>query len=62
LLMVVDRQAAESFQSELWVVDAGAIGAGPVARVPMPLPMRAQVHGAWVSAAQLARGKARQPA
>lgn len=63
LLTVVDRQTGlVDFQSELWVVDAGAIAAGPVARVPMPLPMRAQVHGAWVSAAQLAAAKARQPA
>ncbi len=63
LLMVVDRQAGEGdFKSELWVVDANAIAAGPVARVPMPLPMRAQVHGAWVSAAQLATAKVHQVA
>ncbi|WP_443019787.1 carotenoid oxygenase family protein [Sphingobium sp. CAP-1] len=63
LLMLVDRQAGEAdFRSELWVVDAGAIAAGPVARVPMPLPMRAQVHGAWVSSAQLAAAKVRQRA
>ncbi|MEC3948092.1 carotenoid oxygenase family protein [Sphingobium sp. HWE2-09] len=63
LLMVVDRQATETdFRSELWVVDAGAIAAGPVARVPMPLPMRAQVHGVWVSAAHLAEARTRKPA
>jgi carotenoid cleavage dioxygenase len=58
LLMVVDRQAGEAdFKSELWVVEAGAIAAGPIARVPMPMPMRAQVHGAWVSARQLANAR-----
>lgn len=58
LLMVVDRQAGEAdFKSELWVVEAGVIAAGPIARVPMPMPMRAQVHGAWVSARQLANAR-----
>jgi carotenoid cleavage dioxygenase len=61
LMMVVDQQVGEGdFKSALWVVDAGAIAAGPIARVPMPLPMRAQVHGSWVSAAQLARRKGKR--
>ena len=55
LLAVVDRRTAdETFESELWVIDAGNIAAGAVARVPVPVRMRAQVHGAWVSDAQLA--------
>ncbi|OYW88191.1 MAG: carotenoid oxygenase [Sphingobium sp. 32-64-5] len=58
LLAMVDRRTGEdSFVSELWVVEAGDIAAGPIARVPMPMPMRAQVHGAWVSAAQLAQAR-----
>jgi len=61
LLAMVDRRVGEDgFRSELWVVEAGDIAKGPIARVPMPLPMRAQVHGAWVSADQLARARARQ--
>jgi carotenoid cleavage dioxygenase len=63
LLMVIDRQVEEErFTSELWVVNAGDIAAGPVARVPMPLPMRAQVHGAWVSADRLAQARRRTKA
>ncbi|WP_324699199.1 carotenoid oxygenase family protein [Novosphingobium sp. RL4] len=58
LLTVVDRRTGpDSFASELWIIDGADIAKGPVARVPMPVPMRAQVHGAWVSAEQLAQGK-----
>lgn len=61
LLMVVDRRVDENrFESELWVVDAANLNAGPVARVPMPLPMRAQVHGTWVPAAKLEQARSRQ--
>ncbi|MCJ2181801.1 carotenoid oxygenase family protein [Novosphingobium sp. 1949] len=61
LLTVVDKQVGENrFDSELWVIDAGAIAAGPVARVAMPMPMRAQVHGWWVSRQQLDQAKARR--
>lgn len=57
LLAIIDRQGeGDRFVSELWVINAGDIAAGPVARVSMPLPMRAQVHGCWVSAERLARG------
>lgn len=60
LLAMIDRQTApERFESELWLVDAGNIAAGPVARVPLLLPMRAQVHGAWVPAERLAAARAR---
>lgn len=56
LLAVIDRRTGEdAFESELWVIDAGDIAAGAVARVPVPVKMRAQVHGAWVSADQLGR-------
>lgn len=55
LLAVVDRRAGESvFESELWVIDASDIAAGAVARVPVPVRLRPQVHGTWVSERQLA--------
>lgn len=63
LLTVVDKQTGPaSFDSELWVIDAGAVAAGPIARVPMPMPMRAQVHGWWVPRAQLDAAKASKKA
>jgi carotenoid cleavage dioxygenase len=57
LLAVVDREAARDYDSELWVLDADHIAAPPVAKVKVPLPLRPQVHGSWVSAAQLAQSK-----
>lgn len=63
LLAVVDQRVGpDDFASELWVVDADNIGAGPVARVPVPMKMRAQVHGAWVPATQLAASAVGAPA
>ncbi|MFA5966475.1 MAG: carotenoid oxygenase family protein [Sphingomonas sp.] len=62
LLAVVDRRAGDSvFESELWVIDAGDVASGAVARVPVPVRLRPQVHGAWVSERQLAE-RAIQPA
>lgn len=64
LLTVVDRATGDimngEYDSEIWIIDAGDIAKGPVARVQVPLKLRAQVHGWWVSAAELA--KARAPA
>ena len=58
LLAVIDRQVGEdAYDSELWIIDAGDIGKGPVARVKIPLRLHAQVHGWWVSAAELARSR-----
>jgi carotenoid cleavage dioxygenase-like enzyme len=55
LLMVVDRQAGpQEFTHAVWIVDAGNVAAGPVARIAVPQRLRAQVHGCWVSSAQLA--------
>lgn len=55
LLMLVDRETAPSeFTHAVWILDAGNLGAGPVAKVSIPHRLRAQVHGWWVSAAQLA--------
>jgi carotenoid cleavage dioxygenase len=59
LLCVVDRMTGdEVYESELWIVDAGQVAQGPVATIKMPVKMRPQVHGTWVSAAQLAGAKA----
>jgi carotenoid cleavage dioxygenase-like enzyme len=54
---VVDRVDGDDFKSELWVIDGDKLNAGPVARVKLPVPLRPQVHGWWVSAAQLAKAK-----
>lgn len=57
LITVVDRKTGpDDFAHECWILDAGDPGAGPVARIAMPHRMRPQVHGWWVSAAQLAAG------
>jgi carotenoid cleavage dioxygenase len=54
---VVDREAGSDYLSELWILDADHISAPPVARVKVPVPLRPQVHGWWVSEAQLANAK-----
>jgi carotenoid cleavage dioxygenase-like enzyme len=58
LLTVVDHEIDPTrHESALYVLDAGDITAPPVAKVQMPLPLRPQVHGWWVSAEQLAASK-----
>jgi carotenoid cleavage dioxygenase-like enzyme len=55
LVSVVDHQTGpDSFDHACWIFDGGAIGAGPVAKVTIPRRLRPQIHGWWVSAAQLA--------
>jgi carotenoid cleavage dioxygenase len=55
LVMIVDRQTGPSdFTHAVWIVDAGNLAAGPVARIDVPHRLRPQVHGWWVSAAELA--------
>jgi carotenoid cleavage dioxygenase-like enzyme len=55
LLMVVDTQTGpDSFTHAAWIVDAGNVSAGPVAKITIPKRLRPQIHGWWVSAAQLA--------
>lgn len=54
LALVTEQLGPEEFRDRLWVLDAGDIAAGPVAQVHIPKRMRPQVHGWWVSAAQLA--------
>lgn len=54
LVFIVDQQVGENaFVHEAWVVDAGNIGAGPVAKVGIPARLRPQVHGWWVPQAQI---------
>lgn len=54
LLCVVDRaQGDGAFRSELWILDAGHVSQGPLAKIQIPLGLRAQVHGCWVPAHQL---------
>jgi carotenoid cleavage dioxygenase len=66
LLAVVDRATGDvmqgEYESELWILDAGDISSGAVARIRVPLKLRAQVHGWWVPAAELAKAKAGSPA
>jgi carotenoid cleavage dioxygenase-like enzyme len=55
LLTMVDRQVGPAdFKHALWVIDAENPSAGPVAKIAVPHRLRPQVHGWWVSAAELA--------
>jgi carotenoid cleavage dioxygenase len=57
LLSVIDmpnhpdpsQQVPGDYTSELWIVHAGEVAKGPVAKVRTGLPLRSQVHGTWVS-------------
>ena len=55
LVTIVDKQTGPSdFEHAVWILDAGALAVGPVARIAVPHRLRPQVHGWWVSAAELA--------
>ncbi len=55
LLTIVDSQTGPAdFQHALWIIDAGNVGAGPIAKALIPHRLRPQVHGWWVAAAELA--------
>jgi carotenoid cleavage dioxygenase len=55
LLANVDSQTGPSeFAHALWIIDAGNVSAGPVAKAAIPHRLRPQVHGWWVAAAELA--------
>ena len=45
------------YSSELWILEADNIEAGPVAKVKTGLALRSQVHGAWVTRAKLETSK-----
>jgi carotenoid cleavage dioxygenase-like enzyme len=54
LLTVVDSQTGPSeFKHALWIIDAGNVGEGPIAKAAIPHGLRPQVHGWWVGAAEL---------
>jgi carotenoid cleavage dioxygenase-like enzyme len=50
LAFVVDLH--ERWLSEIWVVEAGHLEAGPIARVQVPFRLRCQVHGSWAATPQ----------
>jgi carotenoid cleavage dioxygenase len=55
LLTVVDHQTGPAdFRHALWILDAGNVAAGPVARIAIAHRLRPQVHGWWVNGAELA--------
>lgn len=55
LVMIVDTQVGPNdFTHACWIINAGDIGAGPVAKIAIPRRLRPQVHGWWVPSAQLA--------
>ncbi len=59
LVCIIDRQTGESdFEHEAWILNAGAVSEGPVAKVSIPHRLRPQVHGWWVSKDQLEKAKA----
>ncbi len=56
LLTLVDHQTGPSdFKHALWIIDAGNVSAGPVAKAAIPHRLRPQVHGWWVGAIELQR-------
>jgi len=54
LLTLVDQQTGPNdFRHAVWIIDAGNIAAGAIARIWIPRRQRPQVHGWWVSADEL---------
>jgi len=60
LAFVVDNHS--SMSSALWFAEAENPGKGAVAKVVLPLRLRPQVHGTWVSATELEKTIRRIPA
>lgn len=59
LMMMVDRIITpEHWVQEVWILEADAIAAGPVAKIKMPFVTCEQVHGCWVSRARLDEARA----
>jgi carotenoid cleavage dioxygenase len=65
LLTVVDvpnnpdpaQQVPGDYSSEVWIVNAGEVANGPVAKVRTGLALRSQVHGTWGARARLDASK-----
>jgi carotenoid cleavage dioxygenase-like enzyme len=54
LVSIVDNQTGDNdFEHSAWIIDAGDIAAGPVAKVEIPHRLRPQVHGWWVPQSKL---------
>ncbi len=47
------QQVPGEYLSELWIMEADNVEAGPIARVKTGLPLRSQVHGTWVNRERL---------
>jgi carotenoid cleavage dioxygenase-like enzyme len=55
LIAIVDHQTGPNeYAHAAWIIEAGNVSAGAVAKIAIPKRQRPQVHGWWVSAAQLA--------
>jgi carotenoid cleavage dioxygenase-like enzyme len=55
LITIVNEQTGpDDFESTAWIIAAGNVAAGAVAKIAIPNRLRPQVHGWWVSAAQMA--------
>jgi carotenoid cleavage dioxygenase-like enzyme len=58
IIVVVDHELdPNNHTSTLYVLDATNINAPAVASVKMPVALRPQIHGCWVSAAELAKSR-----
>ena len=54
LLTFVDSQIGpEDYKHEAWIIAAGDVAAGPVAKIAIPHRLRPQIHGWWASQASL---------
>jgi len=47
----------DDYDSELWILEADAIGKGPIARAKFPERIKPQVHGWWVPLAEYEAAK-----
>jgi carotenoid cleavage dioxygenase len=47
------QQVPGEYLSELWIMEADNVEAGPIAKVKTGLALRSQVHGTWVSREKL---------
>ncbi len=55
LIAFVDhQQGPDDFTHAAWIIEAGCISAGPVAKIAIPKRQRPQIHGWWVSSEALA--------
>jgi len=56
LLNIIDIPVTprpDDYLSELWISEVGKLAQGPVAKIKLGVPSRAQVHGTWVNQTSL---------